>query len=246
MKSIITSILLAVAFTASAQSPKGAEQLRTQKAPAADKSNVDGKFPIFSSHIKSLGTIGKTDRYEIVSARIRGLDSPNVSALLVYDRDTDTIGSIASGVEPGLGVAIVNGAATVGGNFLFGSNLRPDRTSVSNNSESEGSSAKSTSEGGNSAAISKSEGGDAVSVSSSKSDSDASSASIAASSSTSSVKNSNSNSNKNSNSNHQSQGQVQGQQQGQSSVNANNNNANTNTKAPKAPKTKKPKKTKKH
>lgn len=132
MKSIITAILLAVAFTASAQSPKGAEQLRSTKAPVENNSNVDGKFTILSSHIKSLGKIGRTGRYEIVSAKLRGLDSPNVSALLAYDSENDVLAVLSSGTAPGLGVAIVNGAATVGGSYLFGSKIRPDRTSVNN------------------------------------------------------------------------------------------------------------------
>jgi hypothetical protein len=181
---LLIAISVALCHSAVAQSPKGAEQLKAKPA-AKTESNVDGKLSVLSSHIKSIGTIGKTDRYTIISARIRGLDSPNISALLAYDDVTDSLAVLASGVEPGLGVAIVNGGATVGGNFLFGSKLRPDRTSVSNNSESEGSSAKSTSEGGT--AVSVSEGGDAVSVS----DADAKSTSSSASSS--SVKNHNNN-----------------------------------------------------
>lgn len=216
MKKFILSTLIsfAVAGFAAAQSPKGAEQLRSTKAEKAP-SNVDGKFQILSSHIKSLGTIGKTERYEIVSAKVRGIDSPNVTALLVYDRETDTLGSIASGVEPGLGVAIVNGGASVGSSFLFGSKLRPDRnnnsTSVNNDSSSK----------------SNSEGSTAVSTS----DSDSSSASIA------SVKNENSNS--------QTQGQVQGQSNANVNVNNNSSTHTHNPKAPKPPKQPKTKKTKK-
>lgn len=222
MKKFILSTLIsfAIAGLASAQSPKGAEQLRSTKAEKAP-SAVDGKFQVLSSHIKGLGTIGKTGRYEIVSVKVRGIDSPNVTALLAYDSETDSLVTITSGVEPGLAVAIVNGGASVGSSFLFGSKLRPDRnnnsTSVNNDSSSK----------------SNSEGSTAVSTS----DSDSSSASIA------SVKNENSNS--------QTQGQTQGQVQGQSSVNNNANvNANVNVnaiknhnKAPKQPKT--PKKTKK-
>lgn len=223
MKKFILSTLIsfAIAGLAAAQSPKGAEQLRSTKTASAEKapSAVDGKFQVLSSHIKSLGTIGKTDRYEIVSAKVRGIDSPNVTALLVYDRETDTLGSIASGVEPGLGVAIVNGGASVGSSFLFGSKLRPDRnnnsTSVNNDSSS-----KSNSEG--STAVSTAEGGNAVSSSVSKSDSVAT------------VRNSNRNSNS------QAQGQVQGQQQSNSNVNTDND---SHTHTPKPPK--QPKKTKK-
>lgn len=186
---LILTIILAIAGSAAAQSPKMAEQSKPRPATKATNapSAVDGKFPILSSHIKSLGTIG---HYEIASAKVRGLDTPNVTALLALDTQTGQLAVLASGNSPGLGVAIVNGASSVGGSFLFGSKLRPDRTSVSNNSESEGSSAKSTSEGGT--AVSVSEGGDAVSVSNAA----ATSAAVATSTSTSTATNNNENKNK--------------------------------------------------
>lgn len=196
--SIIAVLALAGVLTTSA-ADKGAEALTKRNAapaPAKQESNVDGKLSILSSHIKSIGTIGKTDRYTIVSARVRGLDSPNLSALLAYDAETDSLAVLASGVEPGLGVAIVNGGASVGGSYLFGSKIRPDRTNVSNNSASEGSSAKSVSEGGEATSVSLSEGGDSNAVS--VSDADATARSSSSSSATAVNSNTNTNSNTNS------------------------------------------------
>lgn len=195
---LLIAISIALAGSATAQSPKASEQQKSKPAARAE-SNVDGKLSVLSSHIKSIGTIGKTSRYEIVSARIRGLDSPNISALLAYDSVTDTLAVLSSGVEPGLGVAIVNGGAQVGGSFLFGSKLRPDRTSVSNNSESEGSSAKSISEGGEATSVSLSEGGDSNSVSVSDADATARSSSSSSATAVNSNTNSNTNSRKNGN-----------------------------------------------
>lgn len=216
----ILLITLALAGSAAAQSPKGAEQLRAKPA-AKTESNVDGKLSVLSSHIKSLGTIG---HYEIASAKVRGLDVPNVTALLALDKETGQLAVLASGNAPGLGVAIVNGASTVGGSFVFGAKIRPDRTSVSNNSESEGSSAKSISEGGT--AVSVSEGGDAVSVSDADAKASSSSAAVAASSSSAK----NHNNIRNSNVNAQSQSQEQSSQNTNSRKNGN------------GPKSKKPKK----
>lgn len=213
---LILTIILAIAGSAAAQSPKMAEQSKPKpatRAPASAPSAVDGKFPILSSHIKSLGTIG---RYEIASAKVRGLDTPNVTALLALDKETGQLAVLASGNAPGLGVAIVNGASSVGGSFVFGAKIRPDRTSVSNNSDSD-SDADADSD-----SYSRSEGGDAVSVSSVKNHN--------------SVRNSNTsvNSNINANSNQQSQGQLQGQQQGQvQGQSQSNKNHNKTTKAPK-------------
>lgn len=185
----ILTIILAIAGPVAAQSPKMAEQQKSKPAATVTNapSNVDGKFTILSSHIKSLGTIG---RYEIASAKVRGLDTPNVTALLALDKETGQLAVLASGNAPGLGVAIVNGASSVGGSFVFGAKIRPDRTSVNNNSESEGSSAKSTSEGGT--AVSVSEGGDAVSVSNAA----ATSAAVSTSTSTATATNNNANKNK--------------------------------------------------
>lgn len=132
--SFITALFL-LASTSFAQTPRGAEQ---RPAPAAvpqvnTNSDVHGNNTVLQSHIKSLGSIGKTRRYEIVQIKIRGLDTPNMAGFLVYDSATDSIVGGSQGTAPGLGVAIVNGGAQVAGNYLFGSKLRPSQENTSVN-----------------------------------------------------------------------------------------------------------------
>lgn len=142
---VLLSLCLFVGVRAQAQQKGGEALMNLPKKSHVVKSS-DAETPasqampsnVFSyqktgqSHIKSLGQIGKTARYEIVSIKVRGLDTPNVSAFLIYDSTTDTLVGGQSAGAPGLGVAIVNGAAQVGGNFLFGANLRPDNLSNNN------------------------------------------------------------------------------------------------------------------
>lgn len=130
-KSVIIALaLVAFAFTASAQRhPANTAPIASTKVEAP--SAVKGKATVAQSHIKSLGTIGVTDRYEVVQVKVRGLDTPNIAGFVIYDRETDTISAAQTAGAPGLGVAIVNGSSYVAGNYLFGSKLKPDQTSVS-------------------------------------------------------------------------------------------------------------------
>lgn len=221
-KVTLSAVLGLVILTSSAFAQRGAlpTPRPTNAAPAdvvAPVSAVHGKATLLQSHIKSLGTIGKTDRYEITQVKVRGLDTPNLTSILIYDRETDTILVTGNASAPGLGVAIVNGAAQVGGNFLFGSSIKPDQQNINNGSASvsEGSTAVSLSKGGNAT------GGNATGgTANSLSGANANSKSGAVSGSSSTVKNQNSNSSVNVNDN----------QNKNSSVNNNSNkNDNNNT-----------------
>lgn len=178
---IAALVLLAVSFTHSAQAQKaGSKQVEIATAantgdliklegavvaPVTSKDEnakaVNGKSSFLRSHIKSVGTIGVTDRYEIVSVKIRGLDTPNVAGFFIYDRATDGIVGVQTAGAPGLGVAIVNGGSYVAGNYLFGSKLKPNKQTIENGSSADsgaysaaaglgvGNGGSSTSTGGN-------------------------------------------------------------------------------------------------
>ena len=215
IKTTLSAVLGLVILVASASAQqKGAERLASKNfskpttmvpSDQASKSDTKNHMTVLQSHIKSLGTIGKTDRYEVNQVKIRDLFGPQLAAVLVYDRESDTLLVVGPASAPGFGVALVNGASTVGGSFLFGSNLRPDRTSVSNGSSS-------SSEGGNANAKAGSS-----SKSSARNDNSNTSVNVNNNSNKNSNHNDNdvnvrnNNKNNNNNSNNQSQGQNQGQ-----------------------------------
>lgn len=146
-------IALLAAFALSASAQRGTVNAPpVNNSEAATVSSVKGHATIAQSHIKSLGTVGVTDRYEVVQVKIRGLDTPNLAGFIIYDRATDTISAAQTAGAPGLGVAIVNGSSYVAGNYLFGSKLKPDQTNVSNGSNSSAT-------GGNSESNSSATGG---------------------------------------------------------------------------------------
>lgn len=129
-------------------SPKQSEAITAPTTnPPAPASSVNGHCQIMQSHIKSLGTIGT--RYEVISVKVRGLDTPNVAGFLIYDSQSDAIVGAQTSGSPGLGVALVNGGAYVAGSYLFGAKLRPDTTAVNNAS---GSDSSSTASGGSASA----------------------------------------------------------------------------------------------
>lgn len=154
---LILTITLAIAGHAAAQSPKASEQ--SKRGPVKKK---HGAGTILQSHSKQVGNIGP---FQVHSIRLRGLDSPNVTAAVLLDTRNDSITVIGPATGAGLGSAILGAAGNVGSAAVFGAALRPTRINenISNNSESEGSSAKSISEGG--AAVSLAEGGDAAATS---------------------------------------------------------------------------------
>lgn len=83
------------------------------------------KSNFLSSGSKSLGIID--DRFEIIQVKSRGLDTPNLTVVMVYDKLTQSIVSGSSATGPGLGAAMVAGGAQAGASYLH----RPDQTTVS-------------------------------------------------------------------------------------------------------------------
>ena len=142
-----------------ADMPKGAEKLMNAPAKSADK-----KSTFLRSHSKQIGSIG---RYEVYQIKVRGLDVPNLSSAVIYDPATETILVVGTSSAPGLGGALINSAGNVGAATMFGHSLRPDRTSVSNDSASQ-------SEGGVAISGSSSKGGNANALSNSNSSSSSS------------------------------------------------------------------------
>lgn len=210
MKNLLIAIIsIVIVGGAAAQSPKASEQ--SKRGPVKKK---HGAGTILQSHSKQVGNIGP---YQVHSIRLRGLDSPNVTAAILFDTRNESITVIGPATGAGLGSAILGAAGNVGSSAVFGASLRPTRINenISNNSASEGSSAKSISEGGEATSVSLSEGGDSTAVSVSDAD--------ARSSSSSKNHNKVTSQNTNVNSNQQSQGQAQaqGQIQGQSNSNSN-------------------------
>lgn len=207
---------LALVGSAAAQSPKASEQSKTKAAKPAKQNH--GRF--LQSHIKPAGGFG---RFQVHTLRVRGLDSPNLSAAIIFDPLTETYTVVGPATGAGLGSAILGAAGNVGSSAVFGMSLRPNRhnENISNNSESEGSSAKATSEGGEATSVSVAEGGDSNAVS--VSDADA----VSRSSSSASSKNHNKVTSQNTNVN----------QQSQSNSNSNTNSRkNGNGPKPKTPK----------
>lgn len=148
MHKIVLAALLALATLNVNAQHHGNAVVGTQ--PAKPESGEKGKF--LQSHIKHLGNIGNTGRYQIWDAKVRGLDTPNLTALLAYDSAEDALVVIGATGAPGLGGALIGAAGEAGSSFVVGRAIRPSRTSVSNGSES-------SSNGG--VAVSNAEGGDA-------------------------------------------------------------------------------------
>lgn len=136
--------LVALAGNVTLAQEKGAQGLTSQQAVTVENTNhigkvlpsqtdrrssVTGGSSTVNFNLKSRGFVG---RYEVVNVRERGLFGPSTVATFIYDPTNDVIAVVQSSSSPGLGVAIVNGAAQAGSSFLFGSNLKPNREIISN------------------------------------------------------------------------------------------------------------------
>lgn len=183
MKNLLLIAMLLAATGVAGAGEKGAEKLNSKSKSA--KQN-HGRF--LQSHSKQVGGFGP---YQVHSLRIRGLDSPNVTAAVIYDPRSETYTVVGPATGAGLGSAILGAAGNVGSSAVFGLSLRPNKheENINNSSESEGSSARSTSEGGSALAGAYAEGGDGTAVS--VSDADSSSTATSSSTSTASRKNGN-------------------------------------------------------
>src|SRR5689334_3237614 len=96
LKVTLSAVLGLVILTSSAFAEKGAERLTRQPAstaPAAQApvSTTVNHNTILTSHIKSLGFIGRTNRYEVNQVKVRDLFGPQIAAVLVYDNQEDTL-----------------------------------------------------------------------------------------------------------------------------------------------------------
>ncbi len=127
MHKIVLAALLALAtVNVNAQEHHGNAVVAEKPAKEEQPSTV------LRSHVKQIGLIG--DRYEVHSIRIRGLDSPNLTAGVIFDKATGQLLVVGTAGAPGLGGALIGAAGEVGSSFVFGRAIRPDRTSVSNSS----------------------------------------------------------------------------------------------------------------
>lgn len=147
--SFILAVFASLVFTGSSFAQKAVDNNKpmaktSKQALTNAPSNVQGHSTILQSHIKSLGTVGRTQRYEIVQVKVRGLDTPNLAGFFVYDSQSDEIVGVQTAGAPGLGVAIVNGGSYVAGNYLFGSKLRPNNQNINSGNEGGGTTVNAT------------------------------------------------------------------------------------------------------
>lgn len=150
---IVVALLAMILGLGNSYAQKGAELLTSKPKASTEITNsvVHGNGTLLQSHIKSLGTIGKTQRYEVISARQRGLDSPNNATLFVYDNETDSLSVVASSGGAGLGGAIVQSSGYAIGQYLSFSKYKPDTYNQNVNSGNANAGNTSLSGGNNTA-----------------------------------------------------------------------------------------------
>lgn len=136
VKLISTLIALVSIVSISNAAPKGAEVLagKGQCATVApvDPGIVKSGNTILASHTKAIGTVGKTGRYTIVKASARSVFDPNLTALFIYDADTDSIIPLGTASGNGIGHTILSAGAPVAAAAL----IRPPTTRINNDSGS--------------------------------------------------------------------------------------------------------------
>jgi len=152
-KSLLTIVL--TLLTVSAFAEKGAEKLIKNdeaKNKTSDGTRVAEAGTIvtpsggttFQSGMKSLGVIGKEGKYEVVSIKLRGLDTPNLTALMILDVKSEEIVYLQTVGGAGMGAAIVQSGGFVAGSYLHQAKRGADTTTTSVN-VSNGSNSGSTS-----------------------------------------------------------------------------------------------------
>jgi hypothetical protein len=147
-----TTITLSMTMLASpVLAEKGAEKLMSKESskqgsrPAEAGTIVTpSNSTIFQSGMKSLGVIGKTGKYEVVSIKLRGLDTPNLTALMILEVETEDIVYLQTVGGAGMGAAIVQSGGFVAGSYLHQAKRGADTTTTSVN-VSNGSNSGSTS-----------------------------------------------------------------------------------------------------
>lgn len=83
------------------------------------------------SHTKQIGRIGDLEIYKIA---VRGLDSPNITALATRNVQDNHVEFVTSANGAGLGPALVSAVGGAGASAVNGVSLRPSTTRVNNNS----------------------------------------------------------------------------------------------------------------
>ena len=119
---------LAISFNINAADkggPATVKQLQHTKAK---------KRGIFRSHSMQIGEIG--GRYQVHSIKVRGLDTPNLASIVIYDSATEELMIVASTGAPGLGGALLGAASQVGSAAVFGRAIRPSTQTINNGSGS--------------------------------------------------------------------------------------------------------------
>ncbi len=155
LKLLSTLIALVSIVSISTAAPKGGEALTAKPAPAKEEAPavVKSGNTILASHAKAIGTIGKTGRYTVVKLAARSLTDPNLTALVLYDEQTDSIIPLGTASGVGIGHTILSAGSPVAAAAL----IRPPTTRVSNNSYSDSeadSGSVAVAKGGNSASVS--------------------------------------------------------------------------------------------
>src|SRR5262245_14905911 len=79
------------------------------------------------SHTKLVGTIGNT---EIHKVSLRGLDGPNITALVTKDKQTGEVKFVETASGPGIGPALVSAVGNTGSAAAGAALLRPARTHI--------------------------------------------------------------------------------------------------------------------
>jgi len=97
------------------------------------------------SHTKQVGRIGDLELYKV---SLRGLDTPNITALATRNVQNNEVNFITSANGAGLGPALVSAVGGAGAAAVNGVSLRPASTRVNNNSGSNSQTGDTSATGG--------------------------------------------------------------------------------------------------
>lgn len=168
----VIGLVLALANSAFAQSPKGAEQLAARPArtevPQPTSAIVNPKSGVtYSVHSRTFIKNPKTGEVtgELVTFRERGLWGNGCLTQLLLDDEGHPLAVLNASSSAGPGNALIQGASFVGGMYMFGEHIRPSKTEVnggSSSSTSNGGNSTAVGTGGNSSASSSATGGNAT------------------------------------------------------------------------------------
>ena len=158
---IITSVLALLTTGVFAQSPKGAEQLRSRPVAMEKTSEVKRTSAIVNPHsgvtysVHSRGFLQnpKTGEVtaELVTFRERGLFGNGSLVQMLLNDEGQPLVVLSSSSSAGPATAIIQGASFVGGMYVFSENLRPNKssTTVNGGNANSGSVSSATAKGGN-------------------------------------------------------------------------------------------------